>query len=124
MANKSLTFSDIEIRDDGTSLIILATGTEVLKIDKTEGSVAANVFKMNNPTGAETCGTSSYTTLGGNTISSTQVATDSIIILTPHTTTPDGVFYVDSISNGVSFTVGYTGTSDPQEFYWLIINPV
>lgn len=37
MANKSLTFSDIEIRDDGTNLVFIAGGVEILSINKTTG---------------------------------------------------------------------------------------
>ncbi|MBE2228246.1 MAG: hypothetical protein IAE93_12910 [Ignavibacteria bacterium] len=86
-------------------------------------SLQAGEILATNDAGDEICGTSTYTSLGGGVVSTTKAKTGSIIILTPHTTTPDGELFVDSISNGVSFTVGYTGTTDPQEFYWFIINP-
>lgn len=80
-------------------------------------------IKMSNPTGAETCGTFTWSALSPNTISTTAVHSNSIILLTCQSDVPDGTLYVVSINDGVSFDINYTGTGGSQRLYWLIINP-
>lgn len=76
-----------------------------------------------NDTGNEICGTYTYSQLSmTHTITTTKAKTGSVILLTAHTSTPNGFLFIESINDGVSFDVGYTGSND-QEMYWFIINP-
>lgn len=65
-------------------------------------------------------------TLGGGatkTVSTTKAESSSIIMLTPQSVLL-GSLYIDSISDGVSFTVKSTNVADTCSFGWLIISDI
>lgn len=114
---------------DGGEVVNIIQGNEPRVSCKPGGSVEipllqAGEILATNDTGDEICGTYTYSQLSmTHTVATTKAKTGSIIVLTAHTSTPDGYLYIDSINDGVSFEVGYTGSND-QEMFWLIINPV
>jgi hypothetical protein len=78
-------------------------------------------IKFTETGAAPFCGTGQ---LAGGTkvVATTSATTVSRIFITPMGTAPAGTLYVQSINNGVSFTVASTNAADITVFSWMIYN--